>query len=611
MTPDRWAQVRQIFDGALERPVRDRAAYLRAVCPYDPDLRKEVETLLASHDQSENFLATPAAQLNHIFPTGGIFPSGEIPIGQREDFATGYRLGPYVLERQIGRGGMGAVWLATRHDHEYRKKVAIKMVKPGMDSQEILRRFRTERQVLANLEHPNIARLIDGGSTPEGLPYLVMEYVEGKPIDQYCERGKRSITERLQLFRAVCSAVQFAHQNLVVHRDIKTGNILVTADGIPKLLDFGIAKVLRLDTGTFDLNQTRPGMRPMTIDYASPEQVMGEPITTASDVYSLGVLLYRLLTGKMPYGADVRTREAMQAAICQKEPLRPSSVILTDEKSTVPDATQKMEAIDESRDKARKRLRRKLTGDLDSIILMALRKEPSRRYASAEQFSEDIGRYLNGQPVIARLATPGYRLTKFLQRNVKGIAASVVIGVVLTWAAVRSERSAQLALTARSRAELALLQTRHDLIAAYLGSGQAAQALDAARAGYTANPGSSMVRRDLAASASAAGDERMAKGDRAAAMSLYREAVTQYEAVLQMDTRNLDAQRDLLLITQKLGAMEAEDRNVPGALADYGRALQAAQGLAAAEGARISEATQRELSELAQRIDEINRSAGK
>ena len=604
MTPARWSQVRQIFEDALERPASDRTAYLRAACPHDTELRHEVETLLASHERSENFLATPAIQMNQIIRENRILGD------DRDEFPKGYRLGPYEFERRIGRGGMGAVWLATRHDHEYQKKVAIKMVKPGMDSQEILRRFRTERQVLANLQHPNIAHLIDGGSTPEGLPYLVMEYVDGKPIDQYCEKGKRPISERLQLFRAVCAAVQFAHQNLVVHRDIKHSNILVTADGTPKLLDFGIAKLLRPDPGTFDPAQTRPGMRPMTIDYASPEQVMGEPITTASDVYSLGVLLFRLLTGKTPYGPDARTREALQQAICQTEPLRPSSVILADEKSTVPDATQKMEAIDESRTKARKRLRKKLTGDLDSIVLMALRKEPHQRYASAAQFSEDIGRYLAGEPVIARLHTPGYRISKFIQRNWKGMAAAALLAVAVIWVALRFESSTEQARAARFRAESSLLDTRHALIAAYLRGGETQPALDAARSGFAASPASALTRRDLAAASEAAAGPRLGS-DRSGATALYRDAVTQFEAVSQMNTRDLDVQRDLMLAAAKLGMIEAEDGNVPGALADYGRALQAAQGLMAAEGSRATAETTRELYEITQRIDEISRSAGK
>ena len=609
MTPERWARVRKVFDDALERPAKDRAAYLRVVCARDDELRREVETLLASHDQSEDFLATPAAHLSQILlHDSQVVTHDDDP----DEFPAGYRIGPYQFERRIGRGGMGTVWLATRHDREYHKKVAIKMVKRGMDSQEILRRFRTERQVLANLDHPNIARLIDGGSTPDGLPYLVMEYVEGTPIDQYCERHKLSITDRLQLFRAVCSAVQFAHQNLVVHRDIKTGNILVTADGAAKLLDFGIAKLLIPQSSTLDLAQTRPGTRPMTVDYASPEQIRGEPITTATDVYSLGVLLYRLLTGKMPYGADVRTQAALQHAICEKEPLRPSAVILTDEKSAVPAATQKIEAVDETRDKARQRLRKKLAGDLDNIILMALRKEPDRRYVSAGQFSEDIGRYLNGQPVMARLDTPGYRLAKFVRRNTKGVAAAGLAGAALIVVAALSQRSAHDAAAARAQAERTLMETRHQLISAYLAGGDPAHALEAARAAYAASPGSVLARLDIAAAATASGDRILAaKADRAAAAAFYREAEMQCAAVEQVSARDLAVQRDMMLAARKLGDMEAEDGNVSGALADYRRALQAAQGLAASEGEQINQETRQEIAELPLRIAEISQSGRK
>ncbi|MEQ1887219.1 MAG: serine/threonine-protein kinase [Bryobacteraceae bacterium] len=436
MTPERWAQVRQVFDGALERPAKDRAAYLRVVCSRDDELRKEVESLLASHEGDSQFLETPAAQINRASFS---FTREE----ELAEYPAGYKLGPYQFEKRIGRGGMGSVWLATRCDHEYRKEVAIKLVKRGMDSSEILRRFRMERQVLASLDHPNIAVLIDGGSTPEGLPYLVMEYIEGDRIDHYCESHKLSITQRLLLFRAVCAAVQFAHQNLVVHRDIKAANILVTPDGVPKLLDFGIAKLLRHDNSTLDMSQTRPELRPMTLDYASPEQIRGEAITTATDVYSLGVLLYKMLTGKMPYGAAGNTQAGLRNAILETDPVPPSQVVLTDEKIAIPEATQKIEIVTESRATARKRLRNKLAGDLDGIILKSLRKEPHRRYASVEQFSEDIRRYIERRPVIARMDTPGYRWAKFVKRNAIGVAAGIGIGLLLTATAAVSLRSSR------------------------------------------------------------------------------------------------------------------------------------------------------------------------
>src|SRR5579862_3868305 len=255
MTPERWAHIRQIFDGALERPEVDRAAYLRVTCAGDDEARKEVESLLESHRDSTEFLNKPAVNLSNsliqslqgLSSTASFATSSGIYTGE---YPTGYRIGPYQLQKCIGHGGMGSVWLASRFDHDFNQNVAVKLVKRGMDSQEILRRFRLERQVLAGLQHPNIASLIDGGSTPEGLPYLVMEYVQGVRIDHYCEQHQSSITDRLNLFRQLCAAVQYAHSNLVVHRDIKAGNILVTADGVPKLLDFGIVKLLHSEFST-------------------------------------------------------------------------------------------------------------------------------------------------------------------------------------------------------------------------------------------------------------------------------------------------------------------------------------------------------------------------
>ncbi len=597
MTPQRWEQIRQVFDGALERPAQDRAAYLRVLCVRDDELRREVETLLRSHDQSNEFLETPAAQLGQLAFTD---LSVDEDTGQ---YPAGYRIGPYQFVRRIGRGGMGAVWLATRFDHEYQKQVAIKMVKRGMDSQEILRRFRTERQVLANLDHPNIARLIDGGSTPEGLPYLVMEYVEGTPIDQYCERRRCSISERLHLFRAVCSAVQYAHQNLVVHRDIKTTNILV-ADGIPKLLDFGIAKLLSPDGATLDLAQTRPEMRPMTLDYASPEQVRGETITTATDVYSLGVLLFRLLTGKMPYGPNLKSQAAMQHAICDKEPLRPSALVLADDSSGVPEATQKIE-VSESRDKARKRLRKKLSGDLDNIILMALRKEPHRRYLSAEQFSEDVGRYLEGRPVIARLDTPGYQFAKFVGRNAEGVAAAVIIAVALISIAVVSERSEIVDAAGRRQAELALQQTRHELVAAYLHGGETGRAYAAAQLGYNATPGQPLARRDLAQAGQALADQREAAGDHQEALRLYKNALIQYEALALTNPQDAGVQRDVMAAANTLGSLQLAAGDVRAAISSYTRALQITEGLAALEGSQITPGTREEVAAAYRRVGEL------
>ena len=594
MTPQRWAQIRQVFDGALERPAKDRAAYLRVLCARDEELRHEVESLLRSHEQSDEFLETPAAQLNQIVSQEDI-----------SEYPQGYRIGPYEFDRRIGRGGMGAVWLATRYDKEYKKQVAIKMVKRGMNSQEILRRFRTERQVLANLDHPNIARLIDGGSTPDGLPYLVMEYVEGTPIDQYCEHWKCTISERLNLFRDVCSAVHYAHQNLVVHRDIKTGNILVTPDGIPKLLDFGIAKLLGPEGSTLDLAQTRPEMRPMTLDYASPEQVRGEAITTATDVYSLGVLLYRLLTAKMPYGPNIRSQAAMQNAICEKEPIRPSSQILSDESTAVPEATQKLEAVSETRDKARKRLRKKLSGDLDNIILMALRKEPHRRYHSVGQFSEDIRRYLEGHPVMARLDTPGYRIAKFVRRHPEGIAAAVLISATLISVAVISQHSARLAAAARQTTERTLQQTRHELVTAYSRAGDSKDAYATAQLEYQASPGTPLARADLAETSCARAEALESAGNAQEAVKLYRDALTQYEALALTNAHDAGAERDVMVVANALGADQLKLGDVRGATVSYTRALQITEGLAALEGSQLTSATLDEVAAANRRLGEL------
>jgi len=579
LTPERWAQIRQIFEGAIERAPKDRAAYLRVMCARDDAMRREVETLLESHDDASGFLAKPAADLGFTLHYSGE-ESGEYPAG--------FRAGPYQLEKRIGRGGMGSVWLAVSSAGGV--KVAIKLVKRGMDTSEILRRFRMERQVLASLNHPNIARLIDGGSTPEGMPYLAMEYVEGKPIDQFCESQASAITERLKLFLDVCAAVQYAHQNLVVHRDIKTGNILVTQSGVVKLLDFGIAKLLRTDLSTLDMAQTRPELRPMTLDYASPEQVRGEAITTSTDVYSLGVLLYKLLTGKMPYGLTTRSPDAIRQAILETEPRRPSAVILTDETHAIPQATQKIEvAMAETRSIARKRLKKKLSGDLDTIILKALRKEPQKRYLSVEQFAGDIRRYLEGRPVSARIDTPGYRFTKFVRRNLVGVAATMALVAVLSGSTVffayrRSEDQRHF--------EEATVSLERQLLRADLEIGSRERVRDAyslANAIWRAHPEEAESRRDLGQAALKMGDSTE---DRNEAAKYYSEALAQFDVLLQQaGHRDPAAERAVGSIAAKIGEIELGRGNLLAALSSFSRALQIAEGLAAAEGANVSEQT--------------------
>ncbi len=422
MTPaaERYARIQELFEAAVDLGPAERAAALKKECGEDTALRREVEALLALEARSGSFSEQPRFIISANF-----LPSED------EEELVGRRFGVYEVIREIGRGGLGAVYLAARADDEYRKEVAVKLIRRGLDTDDILRRFRTERQILAQLDHPNIARLLEGGTSDDGLPYFVMEYVEGEPISTYCDRHGLPLNERLQLFRKVCAPVTYAHQHLVVHRDLKPSNILVDSEGEPKLLDFGIAKLLTPEEEMF--TQTAPGLRAMTPDYASPEQIRGEKITTASDVYSLGVLLYELLTGQKPYREKTRTTEEISRAITDEEPARPSSALQSNQQSKVSQE-------------------RSLRGDLDNIVLMAMRKEPHRRYASAGQFSEDVRRYLAGLPVIAHKDTVSYRASKFIRRNALGVTAAVLVfltllgGIVATaWQARRATAHARMA----------------------------------------------------------------------------------------------------------------------------------------------------------------------
>jgi len=308
MTPERWQQIRGVFDQASALKDNQRIPFLDQVCKGDDDLRHEVESLLASNDEAgTKFLNSPAVDLTKL--------TGANRVGRR--------IGAYSIVEEIGHGGMGEVYRATRADGQFEKQVAIKVVRGGFDTKSVLERFRHERQILASLDHSNIARLLDGGTTEEGIPYLVMELIEGIPIDVYCDANNLNVNERLKLFLQVCAAVQYAHQRLVIHRDIKPGNILVTKEGVPKLLDFGIAKIL--DPAA---SSETTLAAPMTPEYASPEQIRGEPITTASDVYSLGVVLYQLLTSRSPYPRKTQAAHELARFICEVEPERPSTIIM-------------------------------------------------------------------------------------------------------------------------------------------------------------------------------------------------------------------------------------------------------------------------------------------
>jgi serine/threonine protein kinase len=426
--PELWRPVEDLYHRVLELDESRRAEFLDDSCRDDEALRRELESLLAHEKAAEHFIELPALEV-----------MGKLAASE-SGIAEGAKIGAYRIVPEVGYGGMAVVYLGERDDQNYRKRVAIKMVKPGTGTEQVLHRFRNERQTLAALDHPNIVKLLDGGSTENGLPYLVMEYVEGLPIDRYCDQNKLSVPDRLTLFRDVCSAVQYAHQNLVIHRDLKPGNILITKEGLPRLLDFGIAKLLNPEFFETPL-VTRMEWRAMTPEYASPEQVLGEPVTSATDIYSLGVLLYEILTGHRPYQVARNSRREIERQVSETEPPRPSTQVSTD--------PERLNAIAEMRAAEPKQLVSLLRGDLDWITMKALEKDPSRRYATASEFSADIGRYLFHEPILARPASAAYRAWKYVRRHPVGV--TVAAGLVLLLAGFAGTQFFQLRRITRER----------------------------------------------------------------------------------------------------------------------------------------------------------------
>src|SRR5579864_2527981 len=388
MTPEEWQRVRPILESALELEPASRSSFLDEACA-DASVRLEVESLIASHEAAGTEVLNPASP-----------PTLDLDEGTSFRLPKGKRIGTYQIVKEIAVGGMGAVYRAVRADGEYKQQVALKIVRSELGAEFTGARFKNERQILASLNHPNIAKILDGGTTAEGVPFFVMELVEGQRVDRYCDEHKLTTTERLKLFLQICSAVQYAHQRLIIHRDLKPGNILVNAEGVPKLLDFGIAKILESSDVEAQPEQTVSLMRFLTPQYASPEQIKGEAITTASDVYALGVVLYELLTGRTPYNVSTQTPHEISRAVCENEPEKPSTVALR--KTTTIDGdgafwieSSELSAVREGSDE---KLSKRLNGDLDNIVLMALRKEPHRRYASVDQFAQDIRRHLEHLP---------------------------------------------------------------------------------------------------------------------------------------------------------------------------------------------------------------------
>jgi non-specific serine/threonine protein kinase/serine/threonine-protein kinase len=564
--------VKSITADALERPEADRGALVAAACAGDEALRAEVESLLRADARAAGFLAVGALE-----SAGAAEAVARTVEDGTSPAAVGLEVGPYRILRELGRGGMGVVYLAERADAAFEKQVAIKVVRAAAFAGEaLLGRFREERRILATLDHPNIARLLDAGTTADGLPYLVMEHVDGVPVDVYCAAAGVTLAQRLALFARVCAAVEYAHQRLVIHRDLKAKNVLVTPDGTPKLLDFGIAKLL--DAGVAPEEQTRTGLRALTLDSASPEQVRGEPLTVTSDVYALGVLLYRLLCGRGPYGTR-RTEAELMRAICEEIPPRPSAA------AALPH-------------------RRALRGELDWITMKALRKEPDRRYPSVERLAEDVRRHLAGHPVAAAPDSWSYRAGKFARRHRVPIAAGALLlasigaGMAATlWQARRADEQ-------RARAERRFADVRqlanaflfeHDEAIRNLPGATPARALLVRRAleyldGLSREAGDDRsLRRELAAAYQKVGRVQSdpsgaSLGDSAGAAASYGKALGILAALAEDDPRDLRVRRDLADCHAAIGDLEwTAGKGIAAALRSYREALALREALSAAD----------------------------
>jgi serine/threonine protein kinase len=574
LSPERWQQVKELLATALEMDPAARTAYLDRACANDPPLRSDLDRFLAADQEAgREFLNTPA----HATETMDGSEQNASP-------RVGRRVGPYQIVEEIGAGGMGEVYRAFRADDQYRKQVAIKLVRAGQDSGFVVSRFKNERQILASLDHPNIARLHDGGTTEDGLPYFVMELIEGQPIDQYCAQRQLSVPERLKLFMQVCSAVQYAHQRLIIHRDIKPGNILVASDGTPKLLDFGIAKILDPEAVTGQVDATLTVFRVLTPGYASPKQVKGEPITTASDVYSLGVVLYELLTGHHPYRQANSTPQEIARAVCEVEPERPSTAVRRMETREEDRDSQGPSAAAKIFDSATGKRGKLLRGDLDNIVLMALRKDPQRRYASVEQFAEDIRRHLENRPVLARKDTLGYRTSKFITRHKAGIVAVIAVMTILLVAMAITVKQARIARQERARAEQHFNDVRklanslmfeiHDSIQNMPGATATRKLLLERALEYLDSlakeaSGDVSLQRELAAAYLRIGSLQgstvdASMGQTNDALASFKKAVAIREAVTKADPSNVSDQLSLAIAQHSLGRM-LDGAGQPGA----------------------------------------------
>jgi non-specific serine/threonine protein kinase/serine/threonine-protein kinase len=558
VTPERWARLKALFGEALAHAGEERAAFLRRTAAAEPDLGAELAALVEAEERGAGF--------------DGVTDPGE-PAGDAPPVPE--RIGPWRIVRELGHGGMGTVYLAARDDGEFRQVVALKVIRTGADPRLAVARFRRERAILAGLAHPGIATLLDGGTTEQGLPYYTMEYVEGEPIDRYCQARGLSVEARLELVLSVCAAVQHAHGRLVVHRDLKPGNILVAPDGAPKLLDFGLAKLLDPEEGA---ETTAAPLRFATPAFASPEHLRGGPVTTAGDVYSLGALLYVLLTGRRPFRAASGSYGELVRAVCEQEPAPPSAAVAAEPPGAL--AAGPPGQV------------RRLAGDLDAIVLKALRKEPERRYGSVEQLADDLRNYLEGRPVRARAGNAAYRAGKFLRRHRAGLLAACL--VVAAAAAAFAETSRQRAIAQRRLEDVrrlagSLLFEFHDAIASLPGATRARELVVRRAQTYLDQlsreaGGDLAVQEDLAAAWERLGEVQgtfpSGLGDVPGATASLRAAVAIREAAARRRPGDPEAALRLGLAQSRLGFLEANagdragvDRARRGAeLADWAQA---------------------------------------
>jgi len=419
MQAENWTTIKEVLEQALNLAPSERGEFFRD-SDIAADIRQEVESLLTHEKDAKDFMSLTAGGFSGDFFNGN---------GHSENSLIGQRIGVYEIVGELGYGGMGAVYLGTRADGKFAQRVAVKLLRREYNIEKIRRNFEREKEILATLVHPNIATLIDAGTTTDGVPFLVMEYIEGVPVDKFCHNRNLSLTERLKLFNKICLAVGFAHQNLVVHRDLKPSNILVTEDGEPKLLDFGISKLL--DAEQKDDKTAITMLGAMTPEYASPEQIKGEQVTTAADIYSLGVILFKILTDNFPYNFKDKTNGNLLKEITDSAPMRPSVAVNF--------------IFDKAHPKSHIPNPKSLSGDLDNIILKSLSKEPERRYKTVEQFSADIWRFIDGLPVLARPATLSYRANKFFKRNKISVIAAVLIFLSLITGIIAAFRQTKIA----------------------------------------------------------------------------------------------------------------------------------------------------------------------